>query len=138
VTRIFWDTNLFVYLFEGGEFAPAVKRIRARMDERGDTLVTSTLTLAEIQVLPLRESVQAAERAAIAIRSAALVVSFDEIAAAHYARIRQDRGIRAPDAIQLACAAGAEVDLFITNDDRLATRTVPGIKFITSLGRAFL
>ena len=24
MTRVFWDTNLFVYLFEGGEFAARV------------------------------------------------------------------------------------------------------------------
>lgn len=46
--------------------------------------------------------------------------------------------ITAPDAIQLACAATAGVDLFMTNDDRLSRRLVPGVKFITSLERAYL
>lgn len=55
-----------------------------------------------------------------------------------YATIRHDRSIKAPDAIQLACAAQAGVDLFITNDDRLSRAVVPGIQFITSLERAFL
>jgi predicted nucleic acid-binding protein len=57
-------------------------------------------------------------------------------AAAAYARIRRDRGIRPPDAIQLACAAAAGVDLFITNDERLSRKIVPGVGFVTSLARA--
>ena len=45
---------------------------------------------------------------------------------------------RAPDAIQLACAAAGGTDLFITNDDRLSRKNVPGIAFIQSLQRTFL
>lgn len=53
-----------------------------------------------------------------------------------YARIRSDRSIKPPDAIQLACASAAEVDLFITNDDRLSQKSVPGIQFLSSLHKA--
>src|SRR5882672_2627027 len=52
VTRVFWDTNLFVYLLEGGAFAPRVRHVRSRMLERGDHLVTSALTLGELLVKP--------------------------------------------------------------------------------------
>jgi len=138
VTRIFWDTNLFVYLFEGGPFAPAVTSLHERMLARDDALFTSALTLGEIQVLPRRTSEGEAARAAAAVRSVAAVVPFDEIASTAYAQVRQDRGIRPADAIQLACAAAAGIDLFITNDDRLSNRRVAGVKFITSLERAFL
>ena len=51
-------------------------------------------------------------------------------------RIRRDPALKAPDAIQLACAASAGIDLFITNDERLSQRTVRGIHFITSLSRS--
>jgi predicted nucleic acid-binding protein len=64
------------------------------------------------------------------------VLPFDLRAAEAYARIRQDRAIRPPDAIQLACAAAAGVDLFMTNDNRLGKRLVPRINFITSLKEA--
>jgi hypothetical protein len=37
-----------------------------------------------------------------------------------------------------ACAAQVGVDLFITNDDRLGRLTVPGIRFLPPLDRAFL
>ena len=36
MTRVFWDTNLFVYLFAGGEFSARVRQVRSRMLERGD------------------------------------------------------------------------------------------------------
>ena len=46
MSRIFWDTNLFIYLFEdAGERADRVAALRQRMLERGDQLFASTLTL---------------------------------------------------------------------------------------------
>jgi predicted nucleic acid-binding protein len=140
VSRVFWDTNLFIYLFEGrGPSAERVVELRQRMVERGDQLVTSALTLGELLVKPMEMANPAlAERYQATIEQAALVLPFSAEVAPLYARIRADRGIRAPDAIQLACAAAAGVDLFVTNDDRLARRVVPGIQFIVSLERAFL
>lgn len=55
-----------------------------------------------------------------------------------YAALRRDRALRPPDAIQLACAAYARVDLFITNDERLTQTPIPGIQFVQSIHRAFL
>jgi predicted nucleic acid-binding protein len=42
------------------------------------------------------------------------------------------------DAFQLACAANAGTDLFITNDTRLESKNVRGIKSVSSLARALL
>jgi predicted nucleic acid-binding protein len=54
VSRIFWDTNLFIYLMEGsGEKSALVRRLLDRMVERHDELLTSTLTLGEVLVKPL-------------------------------------------------------------------------------------
>ncbi len=51
MSRIFWDTNLFIYLFEDyGELSNRVGSLRRSMLKRGDQLVTSTLTLGEILV----------------------------------------------------------------------------------------
>ena len=52
--------------------------------------------------------------------------------------ILRSRSLRAPDAIQLACAAAARMDMFITNDRRLSGKNVAGIHFIQSLGQAAL
>jgi predicted nucleic acid-binding protein len=140
VSRIFWDSNLFIYLFEGrGARADRVSELRARMLERQDQLFTSALTLGEVLVKPLDSGNEAlAAQYKEAIAGTATILSFDAAAAAIYARVRRDRAIRAPDAIQLACASTAEIDLFVTNDDRLARKSVPGVQFIASLERAFV
>ena len=138
MTRVFWDTNLFVYLLEGGTFAARVRDIRSRMRERGDQLVTSALTLGELLVKPQEKGETALRDHETTIRQIATILAFDASCAARYAAIRADRAIKAPDAIQLACAAAAGVDLFITNDDRLSRKHVPDVKFITSLDRAYL
>lgn len=140
MSRIFFDTNLFIYLFEGrGVEADRVSALRERILERQDQLFTSALTLGEILVKPMEtKNAALVERYTSAIEATATVVPFAAEASPLYARIRLDRSIRPPDAIQLACAAAAEIDLFVTNDERLSRKTVPGIEFITSLERAFL
>ena len=138
MSRIFWDTNLFIYLFEGrGPLFGRVVELRRMMLERGDQLVTSALTLGEVLVKPIESrDAELAAKDEQGIARTSLLVSFDEWAARLYARHRGDRSIRAPDAIQLACAAAANVDLLITNDERFSTKHVDGIHFIVSLSRA--
>lgn len=137
MSRVFWDTNLYIYLIEGRSLlASKVEALRKRMRDRGDELFTSTLTLGEALVKPLSQGdygLAASFQKGIAASS--VLIAFDEKSAWTYARLRQDRSLRAPDAIQLACAATAGVDLFITNDTRLHSKQVPGIQFIVSLDR---
>jgi predicted nucleic acid-binding protein len=140
VNRIFWDTNLFIYLIDDyGQLSERVVGLRKRMNERRDELCTLALTLAEILIKPLEANEEVfARRYEAALLRGAVIIPFDVDAARLYAGIRNDRTIRPPDAIQLACAAQARVDLFITNDDRLSTKSIPRIHFVTSLQRAFL
>ena len=140
MSRIFWDTNLFVYLLEDkGELTERVGSLRERMIERNDELLTSTLTLGEILVKPLEAGDETlARRYEQAITAAATVIPFDPPAAYAFATVRRDRTIRPPDAIQLACASVAGVDMFITNDRRLNRMVVPGVHFIQSLATAAL
>ena len=139
MSRVFWDTNLFVYLVEGHGRAERVVALRQRMIEREDELLTSALTLGEVLVKPLEAGDRRLrQRYEHAITTGATVLPFDANAAPRFAEIRRDRSIRAPDAIQLACASVAEVDLFITNDDRLSRKNVRGIQFIQRLDGAML
>jgi predicted nucleic acid-binding protein len=140
MSRIFWDTNLFVYLIEDrGSLSERVATLRARMLERRDELYTSALTLGELLVKPLEAGDETlAATYETAVREGATVVPFDSTAAVEYARIRRDRTVRAPDAIQLACAASAGIDWFVTNDDRLSKKTIRGIQFVTSLERGLV
>ena len=86
MSRVFWDTNLFVYLLEDkGELTDAVVSLRRRMIERSDELLTSTLTLGEILVKPIEVGNEAlARRYEQAIVAAATVLAFDRIAAAAF------------------------------------------------------
>jgi uncharacterized protein len=135
MSRIFWDSNLYIYLFEDyGEFSALTSSLRSKMLKRGDQLFTSALTLGEILVKPTEqgdtELCRTYEKAVTATSS---LISFDLEVAKRYAALRGDRTLRAPDAIQLACAASAEIDLFVTNDRRLQDKRIEGIQFIVSL-----
>ena len=140
MSKVFWDTNLFVYLVEDeGERAERVVALRQWMIEREDELLTSALTLGEVLVKPMETGdEELMHRYEQAIGAGATVLPFDSRAAPKFAEIRRDRSIRAPDAIQLACASAAGTDLFITNDDRLSRKNIPGIQFIQSLEKAAL
>ena len=138
MSRVFWDTNLFIYLLEEyGPLSELVINLRKSMLRRRDELVTSTITLGEVLVHPtLNNRPDIASLYEEEITQGAQLIPFDADAARIFAAIRCDKTIKAPDAIQLACAAQARCDLFITNDDRLSGKIIPGIQFVTSLQRA--
>jgi predicted nucleic acid-binding protein len=135
VSKMFFDTNVFIYLFEDYEpFSSIVDAVWRRMIQRGDKLVTSAMTLGELLIKPSRlGQASIVEQYDRAIRTRAQVISFDPQVAWRYASLRSTHNIRNADAIQLACAAHFGVDLFITNDKRLHKLDVPGIGFITPL-----
>lgn len=137
MSRVFWDTNLFIYLLEDNpRFTSLVQNLRLRMLTRGDLLLTSTITLGEVLTKPARagDTIRC-QRYERMIFSAAQVIPFDVAAARHYASVRTDPSLKAPDAVQLSCAASAGVDLFITNDEHLQGKHVPGVQFIVPLTR---
>ena len=140
MSRVFWDTNLFIYLLEDfGPQSDRVTEVRQRMLERADELCTSTLTLGEVLVKPAEQGNEALRhRYEDVLSRTTRLIAFDRETARRYADIRRNRSIRPPDAIQLACAAQVGVDLFITNDDRLSRLAIPGIQFLVPLDRAFL
>jgi len=133
---VYWDTMIFIYLFEDNpRFAPRVRQIRSQLARRGDRLCTGTLTVGEVLTGPYVAGNDdlAAEYKAAFRPPIVEILDFDMIAADHYARIRSDSTIDRPDAMQLACAAAANVDLFLTNDHRLQGKLIPGIQFIGGL-----
>ena len=138
MSRIFWDTNLFIYLFEDYKsLSKKTEELRRKMLSRGDQLLTSTLTIGEVLVKPMEQGATAiCDRYEHAITTTAVVIPFDLKAARIYASLRRDRTLRAPDALQLACAGSAGVDLFVTNDMRLQGKQVPGIQFVASIEAA--
>jgi predicted nucleic acid-binding protein len=137
MSRIFWDSNLFIYFFEGNdERSAATKKLRSKMLDRGDRLFTSALTLGEILVKPAANGDQdRCRRYEDALEKTAVILPFETKAARRYAEIRAMSSIKGPDAVQLACASEAGIDLFVTNDNHLQDRRIPGIHFIVPLDR---
>lgn len=139
MSRIFLDTNFFIYLIEGA--SPHSMRagylLRA-FSRRRDELFTSVMSLGEVLVAPLRNGDTAlVQRYRRIFRGPGItVLPFVEQAAEAFARIRMAGNVKPPDAIQLAAAGTAGCDLFLTNDERLLGVTVPGIHFITSFDKA--
>jgi predicted nucleic acid-binding protein len=141
VSRIYWDTMLFIYWLEDNpQFAKRVGAIRARMVERGDQLITGAFTFGEILAGAYRKGATqvAAESRRLLLEVVFEVVPFTVETADRYAQIRGTLGVAPADAIHLASAAQAGTDLFLTNDKRLVGKIVPGIQFIASLETQFL
>jgi predicted nucleic acid-binding protein len=137
MSRVFWDTNVYIYLLEDvGKFSQLADTLRTKMLRRGDQLVTSSLTLGEILVKPTAQGdTELCRRYVQRITASSMVIPFDAEASKRYAVLRCDRTLRSPDAIQLACAGIARVDLFVTNDGRLHGKQVAGVQFIVPLER---
>jgi len=138
MARVFWDTNLFIYLFEkNAEWSPRVIELRRRMLARGDELLTSHLTVGEVITKPKQLNNALLERSYLNFFSGGSVelVGFSLDAAQRYGDIRSRERIRPADAIQLACASAARTDLFVTNDNRLSGLVVAGVTFVTGIER---
>ena len=138
MARVFWDTNLFIYLFEHNpKWSPRVIELRQRMVARRDQLLTSYLTVGEALTKPREAGNAILEKSYLHffVNGPIELIPFEIEAAKRYAEIRSGERIRPADAIQLACSAAAGTDLFVTNDSRLSTMTVPGITFITGIER---
>jgi predicted nucleic acid-binding protein len=139
MSRIFLDTNFFIYLVEGtGTRAARAKHLLRAFSARRDEVLASVMSVGEMLVLPLRNGDHALAQRYRGIFSGpgVIVLPFVEDAAEAFARIRVDKKIKPPDAIHLATAAHAGCDLFLTNDERLNGMIVPGIHFITSFEKA--
>jgi len=140
MSRIYWDTMLFIYWLEDNpEFAKRVDAIYSRMKERRDELITGAFTFGEVLAGAYRKrGQQATDELQRSLHSlVAEVVPFNIATAGNYARVRAIPGVTPADGIHLASAAQAGTDLFLTNDKRLAGKIVPGIQFIASLDTQF-
>jgi predicted nucleic acid-binding protein len=138
MAKVFWDTNLFIYLFEHNpEWSGRVIEFRQRMLARRDQLLTSYLTVGEALTKPRQVGNSVLEKSYFNffIHGPIELIAFEVEAAKRYAEIRSRERIRPADAIQLACAAAAGADLFVTNDNRLSAMAISGITFITGIER---
>lgn len=137
MSLVYWDTMLFIYWLEAHpQFGKQVERIHKRMSQRGDRLCTSALTVGEVLTGAYRTG-RTAE--AQQLRSyfeggdEVRLLPFNAEAADRYARIRAQHKVPPADAIHLATAAVAQVDLYVTNDAALKKLVIDGIRFMAGL-----
>jgi len=140
MSRIYWDTMLFVYWLEDDpRYAARVRGVLEKMKVRGDQLCTSSFAVGETLVgFHKKGAIEMARQVRSVFAQGWLqVIPYTLEMADLYAEIRAAHGVSAADAIHLACAASANTDLFLTNDKRLVGKFVPGIQFIASLDTQF-
>jgi len=137
VSRIYWDSMLFIYWLEGNpRFGKRVDAIWSRMQERNDQLITAALTLGEVFAGAYRRgaSQERVQKIRAELETAVSeVLPFTAEGADLFGRIRGSMNVSSADAIHLTCAANAGTDLFLTNDKNLVGKVIPGIQFIAGL-----
>ena len=136
MTRIFWDTMLFIYLLERNPlYVDRVKHLIREMDRRGHILCTSIFTIGEVlSGFYKRGALDAAAEVRNWFRQPNVeLLPFNSGTADRYARIRARNAVTPADSIHLASAAEAGVHLFITNDRRLTRLNIDQIDFIAGL-----
>jgi predicted nucleic acid-binding protein len=126
------DTAPFIYFIEGdARYAPLVESLFQLAAHGSRHLVTSTLTLMELLVVPYRAGNQplADQYEALLTRSRGLqMVELSRDVLRGAAQLRAVSGARTPDAIQLAAALAAGCRTFVTNDRRLPE--IPGLRIL--------
>ena len=124
-SRIAADTMVFIYFLE--DVAPYADLLQPIFQEwegrRAGRGITSTLTLLELSVQPLRlnrPDIARDYRTALEQMENLELVSLDADVSVVAAGLRARHGVSTPDAIQLAAALQAGATAFLTNDKRLA------------------
>lgn len=129
---IFLDTAPLIYFIEKNiRYIDVVKPIIALIDSQQAKGMTSTITLLEVLVLPLREGNKklADQYKTILLSSSDLeTCEISNAISERAAVIRAKYGFKTPDSIQLATAILRKADYFLTNDTAL--KLVKEIKVI--------
>ena len=108
MSRIYWDTMLFIYWLEGHPtYVDRLRQILTRMEARGDQLCSSAFGVGELLAGAMRRGDR---ELADAIRQAMQpphveLLPFDARTAEHFGEIRARCRTSPADSIHLACAA---------------------------------
>jgi len=126
------DTAPLIYLIEENPiFLPFVRPFFEAVDRGEFRVVTSTLTLTEVLVHPMRHGdheLADQYRRILLHANQVTTAPVSEMIADEAAQLRARHGLRTPDAIQLATAIRAGASSFLTNDIRLPS--LPSLKML--------
>lgn len=126
------DTAPLIYFIEEHpDYIYKIDKFFAGMDNGDFSVVTSTITLLEVLVHPLRKNNQsvAEEYKDILLNSCLVTMEISNEMSMEAARLRAAYNIRTPDALQIAAALVAGASCFLTNDTNLPR--IPSINYIT-------
>ena len=136
MSRVYWDSMVFIYAIEKNPtYFPIVKAVHEAMKRRRDTLCTSIFTVGEVLVGARKAGSQSAvDRIKNYFAGdTAAILPFTLETAEQFALIRSWTRASPSDAIHLAAAVEAHVDVFLTNDAKLLPLRIPGIPLIACL-----
>jgi len=130
--NIFLDTAPLIYFIEGNsEFQECLKELFALIDNDEILAITSTITLLEVLVKPLRENRKdlVSKYTHVLTSSKGLDICDLNISIAkEAAQLRSKYNLKTPDSIQIATAKVNSAEYFITND--LHLKSISEIKVL--------
>lgn len=137
MTRVYWDTMLFIYLLEAHPaFGPRVQAVHQALTQQGAKLCTSVFTVGEILTMPRKTDDQKKIDLLMdyfEFSGNIQVVPFTIRTAQRYAEIRAKERVLSADAIHLASASEVQADMFMTNDRKLQRLRIDGIKLVADM-----
>lgn len=134
LTRIYLDTNLYIYLFENHpDYASAVEKIVLACKKYKIQILASNLIFAELLVAPLQQNDSVNTKLYKNLHRE--LPNFNAIPVTKQigvkaAELRAKYNLKTPDAIHLATAICQETDAFITHDQKLKPVTEANILII--------
>lgn len=126
------DTAPLIYFIEDNPPYSEPLKLFFEAIDRGDlTAVTSTVTLLEVLVHPLRTNNKglAVEYRDILLNSKIMTLEISNEISEQAAQLRATHNIRTPDAIQISAAIKAGASHFLTNDIRIPA--IPSISILS-------
>lgn len=126
------DTAIFIYFIEEHpKFLPLIEPLFRAVDEGRLEMITSSLTLLEVLVVPYRrgDHLLATRYESILVRSRGVHIadiSRDHLRAA--AQLRATTGVKTLDSLQLVAALAGGCTAFLTNDRALPN--IPGMRLL--------
>lgn len=130
---VFLDTAPLIYFIEGhSNFQSILTRIFDLNDKGSFSFISSSVTLLEVLVKPLRDGHVAIANQYRDILTLAPGIELYDVTssiAESAAQLRARYSLRTPDAIQLATCIELGADYFLTNDNRL--KAIREVKVVT-------
>jgi predicted nucleic acid-binding protein len=128
--KLYLDSMIWVYILEGNPISgTSAREFLARMRSGHHEFLSSNLVLAEVLVLPKRNSdvFTAAKYRRLFTPPGVTILPFSTDVAERFADLRASTRVKPADALHLALAASAGTDYFVTTDTKLHSLTVAGI-----------